>query len=65
LHCIIGHGDLPQCVSSSFKLQLQWVLYAGCVALLSFSPIDDLPNALDITGLVVEILKNHISKEKS
>lgn len=61
LYCIFGL-DLPPRVSSSFKLQLQWVFHAGCVALLSFGPVDNLPNALDITSLVVEILNNHISK---
>lgn len=60
LHCIIGY-DLPSRVSGLFQSQLRWILYANRVALLGFSPVDDLPDALDITGLVVEILNESAS----
>lgn len=40
----------------SFPLQLQKVLNVGCVALLGFGPVDDLPDAVDVAGLVVEVL---------
>jgi hypothetical protein len=36
--------------------QLQRILNIGSVALLGFRPVDNLPNALDIPSLIVEVL---------
>jgi hypothetical protein len=36
--------------------QLQRVLNTGRVALLGLGPVDDLPDAVDVAGLVVEVL---------
>jgi hypothetical protein len=37
-------------------LQLEWIFHASSVSLLSFGPVNNLPNTLDVAGLVVEVL---------